>query len=451
MRYWLMNKSISRYIPVYPVLLFIPLLLSLLTSCKKDSGLGSDVLPPAYLLSAYVTDTTTVVSSIKLKDSILTNSVALYQIGNYFDPVFGMTKASLYTQVLLPGNGIDYTFGSGTIKLDSVVLDLPFSSPALYGYASAQTFIVDTLDSNLVTTHSYYSDTAISHSSKHIGYETITPDPYDWDSIDYGGEKASLPPALRIKLDTNFGKYIMNANSSYFQTSVAFSGLLKGLYVWAYTPGQLPGQGGIMYLNPNLAGTGLTFYYKLNGTPQYPQTFLIGSSAVYFNHFDHDYSTTSFYVKGKDSVLSPDVAYIQATAGVKTQLSFPFLSNWKKLGHIVVNKAEVLVPVNVSATGSDIPPAQAYLVRDSAGHEFTLSDQTLNTYGGTYDATNHLYDFNIARYIQAVVDGKIEDTGLYLVAGSSAITANGAVLYGTAKNGNSPRIRLKIYYTPITH
>ena len=119
----------------------------------------------------------------------------------------------------------------------------------------------------------------------------------------------------------------------------------------------------------------------------------------------------------------------------------------------MVKMAEVIIPVNVNATGSDVPPDQAYLVGDSSGHEFSLypTNPLLPMEVFTMLLANE-YVFNIARYIQQVLDGKIVDRGLYLVAGSNAISANGAVLYGASKsNPTLPRIRLKLFYTPLKH
>jgi hypothetical protein len=456
MRCWLMSKGIRRYSPLtYLAVLSVPVILSCFTSCKKDSGLGSNVLPSSDILGTNFVDTSTVITSIRLRDSILTTSSALYQVGSYNDPVFGMTKASIYTQVVLPNDNASFSFGTGPFILDSVVLAIPFNNtgPALYGTSDPQTFIVDTIApaGALQTNKAYYSDTTVTCGTKHIGMATIVPNLTGSGTMHYGiNNLLSYPPELRIKLDPNFGNYIMNANPAYF-TSTTFTSLLKGLRISVSNPVQLPGQGGILSLTPYLLGAGLIFYYRIGTDTVNPQVFQIGSGCAYFLHYDHDYTTTPFYVKGKDSVLSPNVAYVQAAAGIKTQISFPFLSNWKNLGPIIVNLAEVEIPVNENATGSDIPPAQAYLVRDSAGHSFSLVDQGLATYGGVYDAFNHRYLFDIARYVQSVLDGKMVDRGLYLVAGNTAITANGAVLYGGAKNTGSPRIRLKMFYTPLKH
>jgi hypothetical protein len=456
MKCWWMNKQNRKFGPAKYLFVVISLSYFFFTSCQKDSGVGSNVLPASQIISAFVSDTTTIISSIKLKDSIITNSLSVWPLGSYFDPVFGMTKSSIYTQVVPPGGASSFAFGTGGYELDSVVLYLPVQT--VYGTLSPQTYTVDTILDNplnsslppLVLGKTYYSDTNISHGTNHIGLVTAIPAVID--SIRYGTYSTPLGGLfIKIKLNNSFGHYIMRTDSSTSSYTSNFGNLLKGLFISISNPGQLPGQGGIVFINPSAAGTGLTFYYKINGLNQQPQTFLLGTG-VSFCHFDHDYSTTPFYNGGKDSVLSPNICYVQTLGGVKTQLSFPYLSNWKKLGHIIINEAAVIIPVNTSATGADIPPPQAYLVRDSAGHQFALSDESLTSYGGTYDPFNHWYIFNLARYFQGVIDGKITDTGLYFISGSEGVTANGAVLYGASKNNLSlPRIRLKMYYTPLKH
>src|SRR5581483_10565251 len=165
--------------------LFVVSLISLLSfSCKKDSGVGSNLLPSNDILSAYVNDTTTVLSSIELKDSVITTDLAYMPVGSYFDPVFGMTKSSIYTQVVLPGNVSSYSFGTGPYTLDSVVLYLPVHS--ITGNLTPQTFTVDTILDNgaLVGSKAYYSDTNVAHGTNHIGMATAAPNAVD--SFTYG-------------------------------------------------------------------------------------------------------------------------------------------------------------------------------------------------------------------------------------------------------------------------
>ncbi len=451
-----------------------------LTACNENTGIGTNVLPADKLLNPYFVDTTTVLSSIKLKDSIPSNATNWNLLGSYNDPVFGLTTATLYTEVGLPGNMGSLFFGPHeAATLDSVVLQLPYNygSTTYYGTLGAQTFVVDTLSYNnnstaLLASKLYYSDTSIYHSSRHIGMATLIPNvtqPVTWY---YPNKNVSYTytPLLRIRLNNSFGQYIMTCanhptatDSAYYFNSVItsnFLGLLKGLCISVSDPSLLPGQGGIFYINQNINGAGLFFYYRYYNQPSSSwdtvlAAFPIGNNAT-FCHFDHNYSTTRFYALGKDSIYSPNVAYVQGMAGVKTQITFPYLKNWiSKINPNFLNKAELDVPVNMSATGSDLPASQLYVVRDSVGVESNIPDfnMGLSWYGGTWDATNHQYVFNITRYIQAILDGKETDFGLYLIDGAEALDPNGAVLYGAAKNPLNPtqRIRLKMYYTPLKY
>src|ERR1700679_3489714 len=100
-------------------------LLAILNSCKENTGgVGANVLPSTDILSAYATDTTTLLTSMYLKNSILTNGALNAMLGSYNDPVFGTAKASIYAMVYS-------TVGSSSIAwkdtgaVDSAVLLLP--------------------------------------------------------------------------------------------------------------------------------------------------------------------------------------------------------------------------------------------------------------------------------------------------------------------------------------
>lgn len=464
-----MNKTFAAYS-------FVVLVCITIISCNENSGIGSNVLPSNKILNAYFVDTSKVLTSVKLTDSAIANGSAWNLLGAYNDPVFGLTTASLYTQVDLPGNFNSLVFGPYEAKtLDSVVLQLPYNYGGItyYGSLGSQTFVVDTLSlfNNsipLISSKVYYSTDNLPHSSRHIGMTTITPDVSQLVTQFYPNKNTtySYSPLLRIKLNNSFGQYIMscanhpNDSSYYFSTGTPaiFLNLLKGLYVSVSNPVLLPGQGGVLYINQSLAGAGLFFYYRYSsgGVPDTALgAFPIGNGAT-FSHFDHDYTTTKFYTPGKDSIFSPNIAYVQGMAGVKTQITFPYIKNWlSKITPNFINKAELDVPVNTSATGIDIPSGQLYVVRDSMGVQSNILDYNmgLSWYGGMWDPTNHQYVFNITRYIQSIIDGKALIHGLYLIDGAETLEPNGAVLYGASAspmNANQ-RIRLKIYYSPLKY
>ena len=468
MKFLLMNKS-GQSVRVVKYFVLACISLISIVSCKKDVGVGSSVLPASDVLYSYFSDTTTIVSSIKLKDSIISDNLALDLLGSYNDPVFGMTKASFYTQVILPSNTTFSGFGGTNPTIDSIVLVLPYSVSGVnyYGSLSPQTFIVDTMIAvngvALLNPRAYYSDTNFSHGTNHLAVITTTPAPMDSARINYSFFGSAINgtyyPQLRLKLSNAFGQYLMNqldGNSYYGQSSANFGSLLKGFYISVSNPLQLPGQGAILYINPFLPGAGLEFFYKTTVNSVVDTTyaiFQIGAGAVTFNHFDHDYTTTAFYQPGKDSIIAPTNLYVQSMAGVKTQLSFPYLLNWAKQNKMVINKAELDIPVNIAATGVGVPPAQLYVVRDSAGHQFAIPDELVGGtyYGGGYDQVANQYIFNITRYVQQILDKKsAANEGLYLLSGS-AITANGVVLRGPVQSPGTPRLRLRMFYTPLQH
>ena len=71
-------------------------------------------------------------------------------------------------------------------------------------------------------------------------------------------------------------------------------------------------------------------------------------------------------------------------------------------------------------TYSFAPPVSLALIAcNASGTEELVWDQLETTdfikYGGEYDATNKQYTFNIARQVQKILNGSIENTGFYLV------------------------------------
>jgi hypothetical protein len=65
------------------------------------------------------------------EDSIKTSSLFNNLIGNMYDPVFGKTYASVFTEFRLPTTNIDLGL-TDTLFIDSVVLTLSYANT--YGY-----------------------------------------------------------------------------------------------------------------------------------------------------------------------------------------------------------------------------------------------------------------------------------------------------------------------------
>lgn len=108
-----------------PQLMAILFLVIALVSCQEDfSTFGSDIIG-GQDINLISDNSSTVVAYSRGLESVQTNSLPVYQLGSYNDPVYGKSKLELLTQLTL-GN-TDPDFGNGTY-LDSVVLYIPYFS-----------------------------------------------------------------------------------------------------------------------------------------------------------------------------------------------------------------------------------------------------------------------------------------------------------------------------------
>jgi hypothetical protein len=458
--------NISRKAKYLLIALLLPFFIPL-NSCKENTGnLTPALLPKSDLISAYSTDTTTVITSMYLKDSANpSNGVQDILLGSFNDPVFGESKASLYAEVgqstlttvpvyaTLP----PWAF-NGPNQIDSAVVHLQIYPGAHnYGAYDPQTFEVFQLDTDILAQnlHSYNSDTTIPFHNHPIpiGSQQVTPP----------NTTITTYNTLKIKLNkswaTSFAASLLTNN----QWTTNFNHVLHGIYITTSTPLQLPGQGGLLnILSPSLADSmDIFLYYHPIAYPipdsEHIVTFPIGGSAnAYFVHFDHNYSTTylgSLHPTGpRDSVPAGQLMYVQAMGGVNGRVDFPNLyKNWSKLGHIIVNEATISFPTQPESTppGSYSPqPTALFLLAIGAGWtQISIPDLGQPYYGGGFGDNN--YTFVITQYIQDVINGTLPNTGLYLVANNQPTTANGVVVYG-AQHGVSKAQKtvLTIYYTP---
>jgi hypothetical protein len=383
-----------------------------------------------------------------LNDSAQTNYTISSLLGSFNDPIFGLSKASIYAEVF-PSTYGAVPWENIPGKVDSVILLLPLSGGQPYGSTDPQSFSVYRTDSNIAASTAYYSNHSMAISTL-IG------------SAQINIAHAVGTDTFRIKLNSSFLNYIENQSEfSNNWTSNFNKGLLQGIYITPENPLQLPGQGAAIYLN--LASPpfgGIYVYYHHYAYPDSALYVILpigGSSGAYFDHFDHSYSTSpinsSNPVGIRDSVTAPQLIYVQAMGGVVGRINMPNLyKNWSKLGPIIINEATVTLPIDLQdETPTFGPPDYLYLLGTSqtTWGPYATPDQGQTYYGGTSNGT--AYTFVITQYIQSIINGKNDsDRGLYIVPGNSSVTANRVVLYG-AKHGTVPsnKATLTISYTPV--
>lgn len=460
----LYNKGISEILPrVIGAKFFLILLVSIsisITSCDESSVVGLDVQPANDLLSVDYQDTTTLITKTISVDSLRTDETLIITadalLGIYQDPVFGKTTASLYTQLRLPTN--NPLFGTNPL-IDSVVLSLVYD-PAYYGKRQRveQKINVYQVSEDIKGENSYYSNNTLTVNALDLANNYgFIPEPSKGLTI----INEVLKPQLRIPLDVSFGQTILsNQTTANLASNTAFQTFMKGLYITTENTSVLnSAEGNILHFKMADAQSKLTLYYRNDTDDSLKYDLGLGSVAR-FSHFTHDYSAGIDANLATQLTLSPpppaqnDVVFIQSMAGVKTTIELPYLMNWVNSGAIAINKAELVIKVDPTATYQlDTFAAPTKLVLfgiNDDGTNYVLPDANEgdNYFGGTYNSTTHEYRFNIARYIQQVLTGKRKNNGLHLLAGSGAINANRVVIGGGGST-SLYRMKLNIGYTKL--
>ncbi len=431
----------------------------LLASCKKESELGSDIQPEGDLIDLQYSDSLSLFSFTVKEDSLRSDEPGIVQIGNTNDPIFGETKASLFTQVVIPGNLLDINFGTGAV-LDSCALNLAYDFEYYGDTADAMAFNVYQVTENMYFDSTYYSNqvkecypTYASRVS--VGDTTFAPRPHRKTIV--GND--TIAPVLRIPINMNFAEQIFSqGNTPNLASTANFVQYMKGLYITAENTGL---KGSLLRFNLKDTSTKFIFYYH-NASDTTTFSFIVNNSTAHFSHYEHDYSSiTMGSLPNQLASPSPnayDEVYVSGAAGVKTKILFPYLNDLKNLGYsIAINKAELVFKADATTatTDGDIFPInkQLYVVSiDSTGRQILLPDmfESASYFGGAANTVTNEYRINIARYFQQLMEGSKENNGLFLKEFDPNGQGRRVVLgSGNPSPSNTYKMYLHLVYTRI--
>lgn len=432
-----------RKVLILSALFFI----TLFYSCKKDGE-----LVPLFddgNLAILFTDTFSITTEVVPEDSLRTDVAVYHLLGLYNDPIYGPKSSSIYTQMTLTGSNVDFGV---TPTLDSVVLTMGYQG--LYGDTSTPMAInVYELTTQLSSDNDYYSNTYATHDISPIASKTFVPNLNDDVTINF--DTIIRAPHVRINLGTTFGNKIIAGDingSGDLVDDATFQQYINGLYITttdSVTNTTLPsGTGSIAYFDMNSSISTVTVYY--NDTSSYE--FTINSGTSKWSRFDHNYTGTDVE-KHLTNNITKDItlAYISTMAGVKTKLFIPNLKDIIKDGNVIINKAELIIPVE-AGTGDnfDSPVATLAVVGiDENNTPIILPDliEGLDYFGGNLDGSTNTYTFNISQYVHQLIYNTTIDYGMYLLPSGSSITSKRLVI-GSFSNPVS-NIKLEITYSKL--
>lgn len=427
-------------------------LVLLVSGCRKpEEDIGLDLLPSDRL---EVTVDTAELHAFTVADtSIRTNALSKQLLGSYLDPQFGSVKAGIITQIRLPADNIGALLLPDTNGLvaDSLVLAFAFDGiNYAYGNLDPQIFQVFELGEDLSLDSSYRSDrfpVVVGGDLTAVRGGRIKPEPLREPVI--SGE--TVPPQLRIPLSQALANRLLDAfATSNMAGNDQFLEFFKGFYVTVDGSSQLPNEGGILYFDLISSASKVTLYYRnLNVDPLETEVldFAINSNCVRYTVVERDRSLAldpGLANALLDSTSPQEAVYLQALAGVRTSLRFPDIMDFAVEGRLLA-KAELVVPVKGTYYPYYPPTAQIFLfMKDEDDGDAFLPDQQngIGAIDGLYRPDAREYRFNITRYIQGLLNGTYQNTGIQFVPGSSGVTANRAILSGPASLEAPMRLRL---------
>ncbi len=437
----------------------------LLFSCEKpeqDVGLG--LQPGEDILSVNQTDTITVEAYTIAEEPIRSDNLTPALLGAYIDPVFGLSNTGHATELRLSSSNPSFVEGGATpadIEIDSLVLFLTYETVVEsngnlvqnYSGLGPQYVEVFEISDSLEPDVEYFSDKIPRITGEDLvleGFNTIHPNTSD--SVSVGGVKRA--PQIRLPLEPEFARKFIEASDVEGGLSAEnFVSLLKGLYIQVdpEAPFINLSNTGILYWDTFRDRSGMTMYYRnlvTEDTLEY--TFDIRANTGKYNRFEHDFSNADVELVEQlagNKEPGKQKLYVQAMAGTKIRLDFPYLSDLADSSSIALNKVELVLPVQVD---EDFPPPSRLFIfgLDEEERLFLIPDQIDGIIGGSYDAENQEYRFIITRFVQQVLLGTRENYGLEIVTNRAAFSGNRVVINGTEfPDPNKPDNNLKLVVT----
>jgi len=416
------------------------LIVFVIFSCKKkDNTLGQGIIDQNELLSSGGIDTFSLTTYSYFDDSVVSDNAPFALLGSYNDSKFGTFNAEIYTQIRLSGNAPD--FGDlSTVIIDSIILGLEYIGS--YGENGIQTVEVFEIGEDFYVDSTYYSFETLMDKT---GTDLVAS---GMNNIDFNRENVTViggdtvDPQIRIPLDTNFARLLMveaNSGNGNFVDNDAFLSYFKGFHIRTNNGIQASGTGGVFYFNLNDPLSKMTIYYRLAGEAK-TFDFIINTNAADFNHVDIDNSMTNVESVLNDSTIGQIEFYTQSF-GSRARVVFDGINNIPKTA--VIHKAVLELPVSYQSNDELHPGVNisvATFIESGSTELFSV-----NTLGEYNDFTKK-YEIDLRSYVQAVLNGDIENHGLVLspvLHHTSAIR----IVFNGPNTGNKEKPKLTILYT----
>lgn len=439
-------------------LLIALVFLAAFSACKRNEGnIVITGQQKSDQLKLFRADTFTLKASTVVEDSLPANNLTYVLLGEFHDPLFGKSKASIYAKmnILAPENKFP-----NTIEPDSALLYIPLVDGLnFYGNSLIKQKIkIYALDETILGTNIYYQKQSKPRVNKNVStdfYGTIYQQKLD--SIGYQKGKMGLKPGLLIKLSKEFARQLQQMPSEAYQTN---EGLLKhfnGIAIVPQNDELNPGEGGFGVfdlanaININYRAKILLYY---NDTSTY--IFGFDGRSTIVNTSETGPYPEIIEVQLRQPNKQYNTTYVQALNGVKTKIEIPYFLNLVQSGthgenNVGINNATLRLYVDENTTVNYFAPPRMNLFQPTSrsSDRNRLVEDALaapTKFGGVFNDKGRYYQFDITRHLQNVLNdmafkGIDNNLGLYF-----AVPTDNPVIGARASIDHS-KTKLIITYT----
>lgn len=374
-----------------------------LFSCSEPSVIGLEVQPNSEKIIINSNSSKLIDFKNESEESLI-NNTAISLLGELNDTYFSNNKASFITQILLPENNLIF---EENLSVDSVILS--------YNYSDYYGDLNDILSINVRRIEEdIYSDTI--YYSNDFSYDDFSQLPNLAE--DYHVSFDSLNPVVRININKELGKEILELDNTILSNNDNFLDYFKGFFVSAQA------QNTVLYLNPAATNSKFTIYYHND----------LDSASTLDLQLDGDVARTNVFEKviNNDILNSNENIFIESMSGYKCKISITNIDTLQELlVNKTVNQAIISFQIDNSIMTNDIiSHSQLFLARlDSNGNIVNLTDYEIegsSFFGGRLE--NGMYNFNITRYLHELLLDNSYTNHLYLLDKFASSNANRTVI-----------------------
>lgn len=411
-------------------------------ACKKPKEvIGDNLVSDAERLGLEITDTLTLKFSTKLEDSLRTDGISTLQVGTYNDGETGLYNVSPSFHLRLSSSAVN--FGNvNNIVVDSVRLLLAYNTANILGDSTYNLQLsVKELETDIFPDTAYYTNTQITtlqeellEDGQNISFKPLTNTIYNGDSLG--------TPVLVLNLKKSFGeKIIAKSGQVELSDNENFVQFIKGLNVKAMATPNL-GEGFVFGINQTGIFTSAFIYYRdtiLQDTSSFELLINTNSATLGTVDFDLTGSAAGMYIANPDP-NSPK-AWVKSGGVLKTLLEIPNLKSLNTIPGLVINQAQLELPLELMGEGIETPHPQMFLSVFNKDSSVIIVPDLLegeSFFGGTLQGDK--YVFRITQYLQEVLKGNLPNMGIQIVARNSGITSNRTVLSTENSLTSTPKI-----------